>query len=102
MNSLHDTIADAGEGNSIYLLQLLDLESGLHGNILRWFAQQDVALESIEWPHGQLYSVKFSSAEDPRIQQWTDSWENADGSSRNHDAYRMIMVQIEDNADTNK
>jgi hypothetical protein len=87
MNSLHDTIADAGEGNSIYLLQLLDLESGLHRDILRWFAQQDVALESIEWP---------------RIQQWTDSWENADGSSRNHDAYRMIMVQIEDNADTNK
>ena len=96
MSNLHDTIVDVGAGNSIYLLQLLDLESGLHRDILRWFAQQDVSLESIEWPHGQLYSVKFSSAEDPRIQQWTDSWENADGSSRNHDAYRMIQVNVTD------
>jgi len=94
MNSLHDTILDTGAGNSIYLLQLLDLESGLHRDILRWFAQQDIGLESIEWPHGQLYSVKFSSAEDPRIHQWTESWENADGSSRNHEAYRMIQVNV--------
>ena len=94
MNSLQDIIADADEGNSVYLLQLLDLESGLHRDILQWFAQQDVALESIEWPHGQLYSVKFSSAEDTRIQKWTDSWENADGSSRNHEAYRMIQVNV--------
>jgi hypothetical protein len=102
MNSLHDTLVNTGAGNSLYLLQLLDLESGLHRDILRWFAQQDIDLESLEWPHGQLYSVKFSSAADPRIQSWTDSWENTDGSSRNHDAYRMIMVQIEDSADTNK
>lgn len=94
MNSLHDHLVQTGAGNAVYLLQLLDLESGLHRDILRWFAQQDVALESIEWPHGQLYSVKFSSAEDPRIQQWTNSWENADGSSRNHDAYRMIQVNV--------
>jgi len=94
MSNLHDTIVDVGAGNCVYLLQLLDLESGLHRDILRWFAQQDVALESIEWPHGQLYSVKFSSAEDPRIHQWTESWENADGSSRNHEAYRMIQVNV--------
>lgn len=94
MNSLYNTILDTGEGNSVYLLQLLDLESGLHRDILRWFAQQEVALESIEWPHGQLYSVKFASAQDPRIQQWTAAWENADGSSRNHDAYRMIQVNV--------
>jgi hypothetical protein len=94
MNSLRDTLIDTGAGNCMYLLQLLDLESGLHRDILRWFKQQDLALESIEWPHGQLYSVKFSSAQDPRIQQWTDSWENADGSSRNHDAYRMIQVNV--------
>ncbi len=96
MNSLHDTLVHTGAGNSLYLLQLLDLESGLHRDILRWFAQQDIALESLEWPHGQLYSVKFSSPEDPRIQSWTDSWENADGSSRNHEAYRMIQVNVTD------
>ena len=102
MNSLHDTILDTGAGSALYLLQLLDLESGVHRDILRWFQQQNIELESIEWPHGQLYSVKFDSSEDPRIQQWSDAWENADGSSRDHDAYRMIKVEIEDETNTNK
>lgn len=94
MNNLHDTIASAGAGTTLYLLQLLDLQSGVHRDILRWLRQQDIAVESIEWPHGQLYTVQFSSTEDPRIQSWTDTWENEDGTSRDHEAYRMIQVNV--------
>lgn len=94
MKTLNEVVDASDIGSAVFFLQLLEITDQRRQEILQWFADQDIELDALSADTGTLFQAKFDSPNDAKLAEWINRWENADGSSPEPDAYRMIQINV--------
>jgi len=97
----YDVVAERGCDTFFFKLisnaeRILDYDEPTRLQHLAWFENWDLSVENVgvqSWMMGETgyYFVDFRDADDPRLDLWCKTFEDADGHSLAPDKYKMYI-----------